>query len=98
MLGIFSTGLAFTLQATAQRATSATDAALVMSLESVFGAVAASALLGETMTATRWLGAGLIVTSILIAEIGGVTSMALREAWCRSARSLTPRWRSAGAC
>lgn len=69
VLGIFSTGAAFTLQAVAQRATPATDAAIVLSSESLFGAIAAAVMLGEQLTSTTTAGAGLIFTSILLVQL-----------------------------
>lgn len=69
VLGVFSTGIAFTLQAMAQRATPTTDAAIVMSAESVFGAAAAALILGERVTPTMSVGAGLILTAILVVQL-----------------------------
>lgn len=89
-LGVFSTGLAFTLQAIGQRSTSATQAALLMSLESVFGAAAATALLGEHVTAACALGAGFIVGAVVISELGGKLVMVWAGHLLEAARNLRP--------
>ena len=69
MLGVLSTGAGFTLQVIAQRATSATEAAVITSAESLFGAVAAQAVLGEELTVAETLGATLILTGILLVQV-----------------------------
>ena len=68
-LGVLSTGAAYTLQAFAQKAASATDAAIITSGESIFGAVTAAALLGERMTATASVGAVLILAAIILVQL-----------------------------
>jgi drug/metabolite transporter (DMT)-like permease len=68
-LGVLSTGVAYTLQAVAQQAAPATDAAIITSGESIFGAVAAAALLGERMTATAAAGAALIMAAIILVQL-----------------------------
>ena len=69
VLGVLSTGAAFTLQAVAQRATPTTDAAIVMSAESIFGALAAALVLGERLTIVAGLGAALILAAILLVQL-----------------------------
>ena len=72
VLGVLSTGAAFTLQAMAQRSTPATDAALVMSAESVFGAFAAALALEERLTLVAGLGAALISAAILLVQLPAI--------------------------
>jgi drug/metabolite transporter (DMT)-like permease len=67
--GILSGGVGYTLQIVAQRYTPATEAALIMSLESVFAAVAAAILLGERLTLLAALGCGLILLGVVMVEI-----------------------------
>ena len=69
ILGLLSTAAAFTLQALAQAATPATDAAIVMSGESIFGAVTAALLLDERPSALAVLGAALILVAILLVQL-----------------------------
>ncbi|OYT14797.1 MAG: EamA family transporter, partial [Bacteroidetes bacterium 4572_77] len=65
-LAIFSTFLCFTVQTIAQKYTSSSHASILMSLESVFGAIFGVVLLGETMTPIMILGCFLIFVAILI--------------------------------
>lgn len=68
--GVLSSVFAFTLQIVAQRHTPAAEAALIMSLESVFAALAGSLVLGETMSWTAKAGAFLIFCAVLLVEFG----------------------------
>ena len=68
-LAIFSTFLCFTVQTIAQKYTSSSHASILMSLESVFGAIFGVVLLGETMTPIMILGCFLIFVAILIVEV-----------------------------
>jgi drug/metabolite transporter (DMT)-like permease len=67
--GLLSGGVGYTLQIVAQRYTPATEAALIMSLESVFAALAAAILLGERLTLLAALGCGLILLGVVMVEI-----------------------------
>jgi drug/metabolite transporter (DMT)-like permease len=67
--GLLSGGVGYTLQIVAQRYTPATEAALIMSLESVFAAIAAAILLGERLTVLAALGCGLILLGVVMVEI-----------------------------
>lgn len=67
--GIFSGGLATTLQGIAQKYTPATDAALIVSLENIFAALAGYIFLAEKLTPTGILGCVIIITAVLIVEI-----------------------------
>ncbi|PWK68534.1 DMT family transporter [Aminobacter sp. AP02] len=69
MLGVISTGLAYTLQAVAQRHTSPSHSAIIMSAESIFGAAAASMLLGERMNLMNGVGAATILASIILLQV-----------------------------
>jgi drug/metabolite transporter (DMT)-like permease len=65
VLGIFSTAAAFGLQTYAQRYTSASYAAVVVSAESIFGALGAYVFLGERPAMVVGIGALLILTAIV---------------------------------
>lgn len=67
-LGIFSTTLAFLLQNVAQKFTNETKAAIILSMESVFGSLASVVFLGELMTLKIALGCILIFIAITISE------------------------------
>lgn len=66
--GLVSGGVGYTLQIVAQRATPPAEAALIMSLESVFAALAGALLLGERLTLAGAIGCGLILVGALAAE------------------------------
>ena len=68
-LGIFCTGLAYFLQTAAQRYTLATHAAIILSLESVFGILLAVVMLGEVFTLRMLVGCITIFGAILITEL-----------------------------
>lgn len=67
--GIFSGGIAFTLQAIGQRYTTSAQAAIFLSSEAVFAALFGAWFLGERLPAVAWLGCGLILVAILVAEL-----------------------------
>jgi drug/metabolite transporter (DMT)-like permease len=68
--GILSGGLGYTFQIVAQRYTPATEAALIMSMESVFAALAAAVLLGERLTVLAAIGCGLVLLGVIMVEVG----------------------------
>jgi len=67
--GILSSGVAYTLQIIGQKYTSPLLATIIMSLESVFAALAGWAVLGDTMTPRELTGAILMFAAILIAQL-----------------------------
>lgn len=68
-IGIFSVGMAFTLQVIGQRFTPAADAAIILSSETVFAALGGMIFLGERLTPLQLSGGVLILTSILAVEL-----------------------------
>lgn len=68
--GLCSGGVAYTLQIVAQRHTPPAEAALIMSLESVFAAIAGAVLLSERLTGPAILGCALILLGVVAAEAG----------------------------
>lgn len=67
--GIGSIGIAYTLQILGQKGVAAGPAALIMSMETVFAAVAGALILGETMDARSLAGAGLMLAGMLAAQL-----------------------------
>ena len=67
--GIVSGGIAFTLQAVAQRHTTAPQAAIFMSTEAPFAALFGALLLAERVPAVGLLGCALILVAILAVEL-----------------------------
>jgi drug/metabolite transporter (DMT)-like permease len=68
-VGIFSVGMAFTLQVVGQRFTPAADAAIILSSETVFAAIGGMVFLGERLSVLRLSGGALILASILAVEL-----------------------------
>ncbi|MBE6068179.1 MAG: DMT family transporter [Clostridium lundense] len=67
--GFLSVGVAYTLQVVAQKDAKPSHAAIILSMESVFGAVGGAVLLGEIMSTRGYIGCILILGGILISQI-----------------------------
>lgn len=67
--GLGSVVIGFTLQAIGQRKAPASDAALILSLESVFAAVFGALILAETMNFIQIVGCVIILTAIIVAQL-----------------------------
>lgn len=67
--GVISAGIGFTLQIIGQKNTEPTIASLIMSLESVFGALAGYYLLNEVLTVKELIGCVLLFGAIIIAQL-----------------------------
>ncbi|QND53772.1 DMT family transporter [Phyllobacterium sp. 628] len=67
--GVFSCGIAFTLQAVGQRYTSAPQAAIMLSSEALFAALFGAILLGERMTVHGMIGCALIFAAMISVEV-----------------------------
>lgn len=65
---VFSLGLCYTLQIWAQKHTPPADAALILSLESVFAVLSGWLLLNEVLTAIQMLGCILIFSAVLLSQ------------------------------
>jgi drug/metabolite transporter (DMT)-like permease len=68
--GLVSVGIAYTLQVVGQRHALATHASLIMATESVFGALGGALLLGENMGMRGYIGAALMITGIVVSQVG----------------------------
>ena len=67
--GVFSTGVAYTLQVVAQRDAKPALAAIILSMESVFSVIGGALLLNEQMTARGYLGCVLVFTALILAQV-----------------------------
>ena len=65
---IFSLGLGYTLQVWAQRHSPPADAALILSLESVFAVLSGWLVLDEELSAIQVVGCGLIFMAVLLSQ------------------------------
>jgi len=66
--GILSVGVAYTLQVVGQRYAHPSHAAIILSLESPFSAIAGYLVLNETLTGRELLGAALMVGGMIISQ------------------------------
>lgn len=70
--GLLSVGVAFTVQVIAQRHTPATDAAILLSSEILFAALAGALYLGERLTPLQLAGGGIIFVCILGVQVAPI--------------------------
>ena len=69
--GILSIGVGYTLQVAGQRHAPPADAALLMSMESVFAVLGGWLLLGEQLTTRALIGCALMLTGIVVSQWPG---------------------------
>jgi drug/metabolite transporter (DMT)-like permease len=74
---LFATAAAFTIQSWAQQHMRASHAALMVTLEPVFASLTALLFFHERLTPRALLGAALILAGILLAELTGLTLVAM---------------------
>lgn len=67
--GILSSGVAFTLQAVAQRHTPQADAAIIMSGEILFAAIAGALIQGDRLTSMGYVGCAIMFLCIVSVEV-----------------------------
>ncbi len=69
ILGLFNTGLCFTLQSVALKHSNATKISIIVALEAVIGAIGGAIFLSEPLSVNIVIGGVMIVVAILITEI-----------------------------
>ena len=67
--GLMSVGIAYTLQVVAQRDASPAPAAIILSMEAVFAALAGWLFLEEIMTVRAIMGCGLMLGGMILAQV-----------------------------
>ncbi|MDO4976011.1 MAG: DMT family transporter [Eubacteriales bacterium] len=67
--GVFSSGVAYTLQIIGQQDVNPTVASLILSLESVFSVLAGAVILGEMMSLRELCGCAFIFAAVILAQI-----------------------------
>ena len=70
--GVFSSGIAYTLQIIGQKGTDPTIASLILSLESVVSVLAGWIILGQSLTPREILGCLLMFGAIILAQVAPV--------------------------
>ncbi len=66
--GVFSSGVAYTLQIYGQQRLAPAPASLLMSLESVFAVLCGWAILGQGMSPTELAGCGLVFAGVIVSQ------------------------------
>ncbi|MBM7059808.1 DMT family transporter [Pseudomonas sp. UL073] len=67
--GLISAGIGYTLQVVAQQHAIASHAAIILSLEAVFAAIAGALFLGESLHTRGYLGCALMFAGMLVAQL-----------------------------
>ena len=70
-VGIFSSGVAYTLQIVAQKGSNPTVISLLLSLESVFATLAGVLILKDQMSGREYLGCALMLVAVVLAQLPG---------------------------
>ena len=70
-VGLMSSAITFTLLTVAMQYTPPSEAAIIVSTETLFAAAAAYLALGERLSAIGWAGAVLILSAIVLVQAGG---------------------------
>jgi drug/metabolite transporter (DMT)-like permease len=73
--GVCSVGIAYTLQVVGQKNAKPSHAALIMSLEAVFGALGGLIILNENLGGRGYLGCALMLAGILISQYPNIRKM-----------------------
>jgi len=67
--GLFSVGIAYTLQVVAQKHAKPSHAAIILSMESVFAALGGALLLNENLGARGYLGCALMFAGMILTQV-----------------------------
>lgn len=70
--GVLSVGLGYTLQVAAQRVAPPADAAIILSMEAVFAALAGWLFLNESLTLEQLIGSLVMLAGMLLAQISSL--------------------------
>ena len=68
-MGVFSSGIAYTLQILAQKDSNPTVVSLLLSLESVFATLAGAVILGDRMSGKEYFGCVLMLCAVVLAQL-----------------------------
>lgn len=68
-IGVFSSGVAYTLQIIAQKDSNPTVVSILLSLESVFAVLAGAVVLNSTLSEREYLGCALMLAAVILAQI-----------------------------
>jgi drug/metabolite transporter (DMT)-like permease len=68
-LGVFSSGIAYTLQIIGQKNLNPGVASILLSLESVFGAIGGALIFGEVMTPREIIGSAIVFSAVILSQL-----------------------------
>ncbi|MBE6619822.1 MAG: DMT family transporter [Ruminococcaceae bacterium] len=68
-VGVFSGGVAYTLQILAQKNANPTVVSLLLCLESVFAVLAEGLMMAQWPSVREWIGCGLMLTAVVLAQL-----------------------------
>ena len=68
-MGIFSSGVGYTLQILAQKDANPTVVSLLLSLESVFSVLAGAVILHDRLSSRELLGCGLMFLAVVLTQL-----------------------------
>lgn len=77
--GVLSSGVAYTCQVVGQRGVEPTSAAMVLSLESVFGVLGGLFFNGEMLSPRAWVGCALMFAGIILSQLKKKTKGAAKK-------------------
>ena len=69
MLGIGSSGIAYTLQIVAQRNINPAVGSIIMSLESVFSVIGGAIIFGEEMSRREYIGCAIVFIAVILSQL-----------------------------
>lgn len=72
--GLFSVGIAYTLQVVGQKSASPSHAAIILSMETVFAAIGGYLIINEQLGARELWGCGLMFTGMLVSQLQSILS------------------------
>lgn len=73
--GIFSVGVAYTLQVIGQKSASPSHAAIILSMETVFAAIGGYLVLEEQLSAIELMGCALMLAGMLISQLQSILAV-----------------------
>ncbi|WP_409968850.1 DMT family transporter [Bengtsoniella intestinalis] len=68
-VGVFSSGVAYTLQIFAQRGSNPTVISLLLSMESVFAVLAGAIILGDSLSGREYFGCLLVLLAVVLSQL-----------------------------
>ena len=81
--GVISAGIAYTLQVIGQKDAEPAQASIILSMETVFAALAGWLVLGEQLSRRELSGCALLLCGMLVAQVGPIVEVGVRKTFNR---------------